>query len=171
VPHAVISYGCVNTVTIRFDLKALGSTKWYEYLIRFLAGAAITVVTGIVAEQFGPAAGGLFLAFPAIFPAAASLIEKHETERKLRAGLSDRRRGRKAAALDAPGAALGCAGLAAFGYVVWTLTRGWGAWVALLAAMAAWLLVSAALWFIRKRRRQILRYFGPLFSLRNPLRT
>jgi hypothetical protein len=147
----------------QFDLKALEETKWHEYLIRFLAGGAVTLVTGLVADQFGPVAGGLFLAFPAIFPAGATLIEKHETKRKLRAGIIDQRRGRKAAALDARGAAMGCAGLAAFGYVTWRLAPEWGAWIGLLAAMVVWLMVSAALWSIWKKRRQILRYFDSLF--------
>ena len=150
-------------MAIKFNLQVLGRTKWYEYLIRFLAGGAVTVATGVVAEQFGPVAGGLFLAFPAIFPAGVSLIEKHETKRKLRAGIIDQRRGRKAAALDARGAAQGCAGLAAFGYVAWTLTPGWGAWVGLLAALIAWLLVSIGLWSARKERHHILRYLARRF--------
>ena len=46
------------------------------------------------------------MAFPAIFPASATLIEKHEKERKARAGIRNTLRGRQAAALDAPGAVL-----------------------------------------------------------------
>jgi hypothetical protein len=34
-------------------------------------------VVGLIAARFGPVVGGLFLAFPAIFPASATLIEKH----------------------------------------------------------------------------------------------
>jgi hypothetical protein len=60
--------------------SALGQTKWYEYAIRFLFGGMITAVAGMIAKQFGPGIGGLFLAFPAIFPASATLIEKHETQ-------------------------------------------------------------------------------------------
>jgi hypothetical protein len=45
--------------------------------------------------------GGLFLAFPAIFPASATLIEKHVRERKEKAGLPGARRGKEAAAFDA----------------------------------------------------------------------
>ena len=65
--------------------------------------------------------GGLFLAFPAIFPASATLIEKHVRRRKEKAGFSRVRRGREAAALDAAGAALGSLGLAAFAVVIWLL--------------------------------------------------
>ena len=47
----------------------------------------MTVLAGVIAKKFGPVVGGLFLAFPAIFPASATLIEKHERERKERKGL------------------------------------------------------------------------------------
>jgi len=46
----------------------------------------VTAVAGIIANKFGPAIGGLFLAFPAIFPASATLIEKHEKEKKEKQG-------------------------------------------------------------------------------------
>ncbi len=59
--------------------------------------------TGLIAQHWGPVVGGLFLSFPAILPASATLIERHETEKKKRAGISCRVRGRKAAALDAAG--------------------------------------------------------------------
>ena len=47
----------------------------------------MTVAAGLIAARFGPVIGGLFLAFPAIFPASATLIEKHVRERKEKAGL------------------------------------------------------------------------------------
>ena len=47
------------------------------------------------AEKFGPGIGGLFLAFPAIFPASATLIEKHEEQRKQVRGLQGTRRARE----------------------------------------------------------------------------
>jgi len=37
----------------------------------------MTVIAGLIAFRFGPVVGGLFLAFPAIFPASATLIERH----------------------------------------------------------------------------------------------
>jgi hypothetical protein len=91
---------------IRFNLNTLKQIKWNEYLTRFLLGGAITVITGLIAKHFGPVVGGLFLAFPAIFPSGATLIEKHEREKKRRAGIPHTMRGRLAAALDARGAAL-----------------------------------------------------------------
>ena len=69
-------------MNVSFNLGALAKTKWYEYLVRFAFGGAITVTAGILAKHFGPVFGGLFLAFPAIFPASATLVAKHETEKK-----------------------------------------------------------------------------------------
>jgi Co/Zn/Cd efflux system component len=76
--------------------------------------------------------------------ASATLIEKHEQERKERAGLQGVRRGEQAAALDACGAALGSIGLMAFGAMVW-----WKAdwrWLVLPMALAAWTALSLILW-------------------------
>jgi hypothetical protein len=70
------------------------------------------VVAGILAGRFGPEFGGLFLAFPAIFP--ATVIEKHERKRKDRVGLPKATRGREAAALDARGVTMGSIGLVGF---------------------------------------------------------
>jgi hypothetical protein len=46
----------------------------------------MTAAAGIVAKEFGPTVGGLLLAFPAIFPAGATLVDKYEKEKKVRAG-------------------------------------------------------------------------------------
>jgi len=67
---------------VEIKLSALKETKPHQYLVRFLFGGAATVLAGLVARRFGPAAGGLFLAFPAIFPASVTLIESHEKELK-----------------------------------------------------------------------------------------
>ena len=104
---------------VQLKPSALRQTRWYEYLVKFALGGAMTVVAGLIAARFGPVVGGLFLAFPAIFPASATLIEKHVRQRKEKAGLPGARRGKEAAALDAAGAALGSFGLAAFGLVIW----------------------------------------------------
>jgi hypothetical protein len=71
---------------VRTKLSALTQGHWYEYLVRFALGGLATVVAGLVASIWGPATGGLFLAFPAIFCASATLIEKHERERKEKRG-------------------------------------------------------------------------------------
>jgi hypothetical protein len=137
---------------VRVKWSALKQSRWYEYVLRFVLGGLATATAGAIAAFFGPEAGGLFLAFPAIFGASATLIEKHERERKQKLGLSGDRRGKEAAALDAAGAGLGSIGLAAFGagvlYLAPTLTFG-----SLALGSVAWLLVSVFFWQLRCRVR------------------
>src|ERR1700733_11938189 len=106
---------------INIDPSGLKQTKWHEYALRFVAGGIITAVAGIIAKKCGPGIGGLFLAFPAIFPASATLIEKHEKQKKEREGLQGTRRGREAASIDAAGSAMGSIGLLFFALLVWQL--------------------------------------------------
>jgi hypothetical protein len=98
-------------MAVKLKLSALAEGHWYEYAIRFVLGGAVTMLAGWIATEWGPMIGGLFLAFPAIFPASATLVEKHECERKENAGLRGAKRGRDAAALEAAGAALWSIGL------------------------------------------------------------
>ena len=134
---------------VQFKLSALAQTRWYEYFVRFVLGGTMTVVAGLIAARFGPVVGGLFLAFPAIFPASATLVEKHVRERKEKAGLSGARRGKEAAALDAAGAALGSFGLAAFGLMIWLLIEAYPYW-ALVVAAISWLAVAILTWQVRR---------------------
>jgi hypothetical protein len=140
---------------VRLNLASLKQTQWHEYLTRFLLGGAITVVTGLVARYFGPVVGGLFLAFPAILPCGATLIEKHEREKKRRAGIPHTIRGRLAAALDARGAAMGTIALAAFGLVVWKLLPHHNAASVLAVALAVWLSLAISIWRVRKLHRHV----------------
>jgi hypothetical protein len=131
--------------------NALKESKPHEYLIRFVFGGVCTAAAGLIAKRFGPAAGGLFLAFPAIFPASASLIESHEKRRKEGAGMKGDCRGREAAALDAMGASLGATALAAFAVVVWRLLEHYNAALVIGAATVAWVLVAVGIWSLRRR--------------------
>ena len=88
---------------IKIDSSGLKQTNVYEYALRFIAGGAITFVAGLIARKWGPGIGGLLLAFPAVFPASATLIEKHERLRKQKKGLHGEERGIDAAAIDALG--------------------------------------------------------------------
>jgi 4-hydroxybenzoate polyprenyltransferase len=135
---------------ISFDFSALARTKWWEYAVRFLFGGAVTMGAGLAAKHFGPVVGGLFLAFPAIFPASATLVERHEREKKKKAGIQQTVRGRRAAGLDASGAAMGSAGLLVFAFLVSQLLMVWNAPAVLLTATGAWLGVSILLWRITK---------------------
>jgi hypothetical protein len=76
----------VNMV-VHIKLSALRESQWHEYLVRFVLGGLATVFAGVVADIYGSEAGGLFLAFPAIFCASATLIEKHERQRKEEKGM------------------------------------------------------------------------------------
>src|ERR1700693_4603699 len=107
------------------DFSALKNTKWYEYAVRFLLGGTVTVVAGHLAKHYGPVFGGLFLAFPAIFPASATLVDKHERQKKQRAGITQTTRGRQVAGVDDAGAALGSLGLATFAFIIWKLLSLW----------------------------------------------
>ncbi|HEY6442047.1 MAG TPA: DUF3147 family protein [Candidatus Acidoferrales bacterium] len=135
---------------VYFDASMFRRTTWGEYASRFLFGGAITLVTGILAKRYGPVFGGLFLAFPAIFPSSLTLIEKHERQKKQRAGISRTIRGRQAAALDARGAAIGSIGLGCFGLVVWRLLPIWRPALVLLVASLIWFAVSFLIWRARK---------------------
>jgi hypothetical protein len=105
----------------------------------------------VIAKILGPVIGGLFLAFPAISPASATLIEKHEIKRKAKAGFDGTIRGIKAASIDATGAAIGTIGLALFALIVWKLLGRYPAWAVLGAATLVWLSSSVAGWLVMKR--------------------
>lgn len=146
---------------IEANLSRLKETRPHEYLVRFVFGGAATVLAGLVARHFGPGPGGLFLAFPAIFPATATLIEAHEKKRLGKTGHDGTNRGRMAASIDAAGAALGSVGLAGFALVLWLLLPKHNPWLILIAAMAIWMLLSVVLWEIRKTRLFGLRFRKP----------
>jgi hypothetical protein len=132
---------------VHFDFSAIRKIRWYEYAVRFLFGGAITAAIGLVAAHFGPVVGGLFLAFPAIFPASVTLVAKHELEKKQKVGKDSTARGKNAAALDARGAAMGTFGLAFFAVVVWKLLPVWNSMAVLSFAILTWLSVAILIWY------------------------
>ena len=142
-------------MTVSTNLSALKRANWSEYVVRFLFGGAASLLAMILAKRFGPAVGGLFLAFPAIFPASATLIEKHETRKKRAAGILSTVRGRQAAALDAAGAVLGSIGLAGFALIIWTMLSEYGAGFALFIATLTWLALAMASWTVWKKKAWI----------------
>jgi Co/Zn/Cd efflux system component len=148
---------------IKLDRSTIRETRWYEYVLRFLFGGLISAAAGVIAQHFGPSVGGLFLAFPAIFPASATLIESHEREKKQQKGLNGEQRGRDAAALEALGSAFGSIGLIVFAVLVWLLLPRYSPPIVIACATAAWIAVGAGIWTLRKKsvafRRQA-RYAG-----------
>jgi Protein of unknown function (DUF3147) len=139
------------------DPSSIKNVHWRQFLVRFVLGGTVTLCTGLIAQHWGPVIGGLFLSFPAIFPASATLIEAHESEKKRQAGIISPRRGRKAAALDAAGAVLGAWGMTCFACVAWLALPRYPAVLALSLAGVLWLAASISLWWVRRRARSALR--------------
>jgi hypothetical protein len=144
----------VSPVIVRLKISALKESHWYEYAVRFVLGGLATVCAGAIAKIYGPLTGGLFLAFPAIYTASATIVEKHERQRKERQGLLGAKRAKDSAALESCGAALGSFGLVAFASVVFALVAR-NAWLAFIAAAAAWSTVSVAMWLVRRPLRRL----------------
>jgi hypothetical protein len=144
-------------VKISVDIARLGQSRWYEYLVRFVFGGCVTALAGLVAKHYGATVGGLFLAFPAIFPATATLIENHEKEKKHKAGKDGTVRARMAVGMDAIGAAIGALALIAFALIVWRGLPDFSPALVMIGAMAAWIVAVLLGWmtweFLRKRRR------------------
>lgn len=138
-----------------FEPSGLKEARWYQFALRFVVGGAVTAGAGLVAQHWGPVIGGLFLTFPAIFPASATLIAEHETEKKQKVGIECPRRGRKAAALDAAGAVLGGWALLCFGYLAWKMLPVIPAPGALSLAGLIWLTVAVSLWWTRRYVRRL----------------
>lgn len=139
----------------QFDLSTFRETRWYEYAARFFLGGLITAAAGIIAQKFGPATGGLFLAFPAIFPAGATLIEKHVKEKRDRSGLHGSKRARGAAGVDAAGAATGSVGLMVFAVLVWRLIPAHKSYLVLAGSALAWFGLAVGGWEVRRLRHRL----------------
>jgi hypothetical protein len=136
---------------IKVDPSALRQAKWHQYAVRFIFGGLITAVAGVIAKKYGAGVGGLFLAFPAIFPASATLIEQHEKEKKQKHGLDGTERGREAASVDAAGSAMGSIGLLVFALLAWLFLPSRTPWVVIALATLVWLAISVLIWLVRKR--------------------
>ncbi|MEA2159785.1 MAG: hypothetical protein QOD66_2165 [Solirubrobacteraceae bacterium] len=95
---------------------------------RFLAGAATSVIAGLVTLGFGARVGGILLAFPAILAASLTLIEEQEDSVDARE--------------DARGAVIGGCGLIAFALVAALALTSVAPALALLLAATAWTIVA-----------------------------
>jgi Protein of unknown function (DUF3147) len=136
---------------IEMDVSALKQTGWQQFALRFCLGGLITAATGIIGKKYGPGIGGLFLAFPAIFPASATLIEKHEREKKKHAGLQGETRARQLVAVDAAGTAIGSVGLFLFAVLIAEFIPRGSPWLVISASTVGWTTASVLLWYLRKR--------------------
>jgi hypothetical protein len=135
---------------VRLQLSVLRQTRWYELVLRILFGGIATVLSGLIAKTSGPVVAGLFLAFPAIFPATATLVEKHTMERRRKAGLDGSLRAADAVAIEARGATLGSVGMIAFAAVMWLALPHLPSILGFVIASVAWLTLSVAVWQLRR---------------------
>ena len=118
----------------KVDPGKLRTHRFGDYAIRFLFGAGISLVAGLAGMAFGPKVGGVLLGFPAILPAALTLIQKKE--------------GKEEASVDSIGAILGAVAMIAFAVVVSVSVVGLGAVSSLLVALLAWAVVAVVLYFL-----------------------
>jgi Protein of unknown function (DUF3147) len=138
---------------VKLDASKTKQVGWSQYAIRFALGGLITAVAGIIAEKFGPAVGGLFLAFPAIFPASITLIEKTEQSKKRGKWMRGEERGCAAAIVDSYGAALGSLALIGFAVLLWLSIQHHKPWIVLVLATGVWIGVALAAWAADRWRR------------------
>ncbi len=155
---------------IQAKLKSLKGIAPHEYAVRFFFGGAVCVIAGLIARRFGPEIGGLFLAFPAIFPAGASMVEAHEKKHKARAGIDGTNRGRTVAGLEAAGSSLGCFGLAGFALTCWICLPRMGTPLVFALATFVWIVLAVTAWLLRKSRifRHMRGRSTTLRAFRNP---
>jgi Protein of unknown function (DUF3147) len=134
---------------LRFD--SLKETRLREYVSRFVFGGVVTVLAGFVADRYGPVLGGLFLAFPGIFPASVSLVETHKIMRENAEGKLGTRSARGQASVEATGASVGTMGLVGFAVVLWRGVPNHNFLPVLLTAGVTWITVSGLFWWTRER--------------------
>ncbi|MEV4582829.1 DUF3147 family protein [Nonomuraea jabiensis] len=125
---------------IRLRPSKLRDTPVRGMVVRFAFGAIVSVAAGLVGLRWGPVAGGVFLAFPAILAATLTLIEEEEHRRD-------------PAAQDARGAVLGATGMIAFAACVWALATRLPAPLVLAVATVAWAVVAGLLYLVFGARR------------------
>ena len=95
--------------------------------------------------------GGLFLAFPGIFPAGVSLVEKHKTMRERAEGKLGVRSARGQASVEATGTSVGTLGLMGFAVVLWQGLPTHNFLLMLFTATGTWIAVSSLFWWTRER--------------------
>lgn len=131
VPHGRADHG-----HLRVDAGA-AAFRSAELGIRFLFGVLVSLAAALIGLRFGPHAGGLFLAFPAILPAALTLLQRHE--------------GKNRADANAWGSVAGAAGMVGFAIAAVATFGRVPIAACLLIATAAWVILAAPSWALVHR--------------------
>jgi Protein of unknown function (DUF3147) len=116
----------------RLDPRRLRKVRPRDMVVRFTFGAATSVLSAFVSLEFGPRAGGVLLAFPAILAASVTLIARKE--------------GPDEACEAARGAMVGAIGLACFAAVGALLFGRVPGAVVLALAGGAWALAALGIY-------------------------
>jgi len=124
----------------KLDPKGLHDKSPKDFLVRFVFGAAISLMAALIGLRF-PELSGVFLAFPAILPASLTLVERDG--------------GRHEAEVNARGAIIGAFGLLAFAVVVALAIKPLGAPAALALAGLSWVVVAVGLYMLVMALRSI----------------
>jgi Protein of unknown function (DUF3147) len=136
-----------------WDLAKLREVRLGDIEVRFAFGAAVSILAAVIGSVFGDAAGGMFLAFPAILPAALTMLEQKD--------------GPQEALHDQRGALLGALGMVAFAVAAALGFSRWPSGLVLVAAAAAWSATSVTIyllvasWRRAHRPRHLTRAVGP----------
>lgn len=124
------------------DVGRLARMPLRDLAVRFGFGAAVSVVAGAVGLALGERAGGMLLAFPAILPAALTLIEKRE--------------GTAEAVADVRGAVVGAAAMVCFAVTVVALAGRIPTAPAILCAGVGWGAAGIGMYFTGTRLAAVL---------------
>lgn len=117
-----------------FSEDKVRQTTPRELIIRFLAGAATSVASGVVTLVFGPRVGGVLLGFPAIMAASLTLIAKEEDKHNARE--------------DARGGIVGACALTLFAAVATLAFGHLPGGIVLALSTAVWVVVSVLIYVI-----------------------
>lgn len=115
-----------------FEFGELFRAPARQYILRFIFGGVISVATGLIAKAWGPAIGGLLLAFPAVLPASLAFVSEED--------------GRRSAIEDARGSSIGASALMVFAILVWATAERWNPLAVLTTASVAWIALSWIGW-------------------------
>lgn len=110
--------------TLGAEPRKLAALPLRDLGVRFAFGFAVSTIAGIVGVVFGERAGGVLLAFPAILPAALTLIERRE--------------GTSRAVSDVRGAVAGAVAMVAFAAMIVALGERLPLGATLVLAGAVW---------------------------------